>query len=267
MEMKPGIYYDLPRDEYDAIEAANWSRIRHMLRSAAHYQAELARPHDSPAMAFGRIAHELILENKRNFVVGGPINPKTGRPFGTETKAFAEWAATQTSPVLSEEDAGHLATMLAVLAENATATTILADTSREVTVVWVHAETGTPCKCRIDAAYVTDEEDEDDYVLDYKTCEDASYDVFRWDVKKRLYAAQLAMYADGLATVACGSPLAYIVAQEKSPPYGVASYLLGTAMLDLGRKKYQAALRSYAECVKTGRWPAYPDQVQLFEID
>jgi len=267
MEMKPGIYYDLPREDYDAIPAANWSRIRHMLRSAAHYQAELAQKRDTPAMAFGRIAHEVLLEGRRNFVVGGPTNPKTGKPFGTETKAFAEWAAMQDAPVLSEEDAGHLAKMLAVLAENQTATTILGDTRREVTIVWVHPETGTMCRCRIDAAYVTDEEDEDDYVLDYKTCEDASYDVFRWDVKKRLYAAQLAMYADGLATVHGRPPLAFIIAQEKSAPYGVASYSLGPALLDLGRKKYQSALRIYAECVKNGKWPAYPDQVQLLEID
>ena len=52
---------------------------------------------DSPAYLLGRAAHTLILEVRvayeRAFAVGGPINPRTGQPFGAGTKAFAEWAA------------------------------------------------------------------------------------------------------------------------------------------------------------------------------
>jgi hypothetical protein len=32
---------------------------------------------------------------QRSFAVGGPINPKTGSPFGSSTKAWAEWAVQQ----------------------------------------------------------------------------------------------------------------------------------------------------------------------------
>jgi hypothetical protein len=52
---------------------------------------------DEPAYLLGRAAHTLILEGRvayeRAFAVGGPINPRTGQPFGAGTKAFAEWAA------------------------------------------------------------------------------------------------------------------------------------------------------------------------------
>ncbi|MFM8215045.1 MAG: hypothetical protein ACKN82_10440, partial [Pirellula sp.] len=36
------------------------------------------------------------------FAVGGPINARTGQPFGATTKAWGEWAATVGKPVLSD---------------------------------------------------------------------------------------------------------------------------------------------------------------------
>ena len=51
---------------------------------------------DRPAYMIGRAAHTLILEGldrfEEDFAVGGPVNPKTGQPFGSDTKAWAEWA-------------------------------------------------------------------------------------------------------------------------------------------------------------------------------
>ena len=49
---------------------------------------------DSTAYLVGRAAHTLILEGRERFeaeyAVGGPINPKTEKPYGPTTKAFAE---------------------------------------------------------------------------------------------------------------------------------------------------------------------------------
>ena len=46
----------------------------------------LVRDEDRPAYLIGRAAHVLILEGReryeRQYAVGGPINPKTGAPFG-----------------------------------------------------------------------------------------------------------------------------------------------------------------------------------------
>ncbi|NLF17831.1 MAG: hypothetical protein GX595_11330, partial [Lentisphaerae bacterium] len=59
-------------------------------------QLGLIPDEDSPAYALGRAAHTLILEGPEAFAaeyaVGGPVNPRTGLPFGRATKAFQEWA-------------------------------------------------------------------------------------------------------------------------------------------------------------------------------
>ncbi|MCD6404321.1 MAG: PD-(D/E)XK nuclease-like domain-containing protein [Planctomycetes bacterium] len=67
---------------------------------------ELIPDEDRPAYAVGRAAHTLVLEGRevfeRQYVVGGPINPKTGDVYGTRTKAYQEWADVQGKPVLND---------------------------------------------------------------------------------------------------------------------------------------------------------------------
>jgi hypothetical protein len=62
---------------------------------------------DRAAYLIGRAVHTLALEGgerfNAEFAVGGPINEKTGQRFGATTKAFAEWAAQQGKPVLTDE--------------------------------------------------------------------------------------------------------------------------------------------------------------------
>ncbi|MFW5732358.1 MAG: hypothetical protein ACOCZU_04020, partial [Planctomycetota bacterium] len=54
---------------------------------------------DTPALLVGRATHVRILEGRdayeSRFALGGPINPRTQKPFGSTTKAFAEWAEAQ----------------------------------------------------------------------------------------------------------------------------------------------------------------------------
>jgi hypothetical protein len=51
---------------------------------------------DKPCFVSGRLAHMAVLEPSRFrelVVTEGPINPRTGSPYGRDTKAFAEWQA------------------------------------------------------------------------------------------------------------------------------------------------------------------------------
>jgi hypothetical protein len=53
-------------------------------------------PYDSPAFQVGRLAHMMILEPDRfaeQVVTAGPINEKSGKPYGRDTKAFQDWQA------------------------------------------------------------------------------------------------------------------------------------------------------------------------------
>lgn len=46
--------------------------------------------------------------------------------------------------------------------------------------------------------------------------------------------------------------------QENYPPYHSELHLLDQTYIELGRMKYQQALKNYAKCLYTNEWPGYP---------
>jgi len=62
---------------------------------------------DTPAFLVGRGGHTLILEgwefSNAPMRWAVRLNPKTGTYFGANTKAYAEWAAAQGKPVLTDD--------------------------------------------------------------------------------------------------------------------------------------------------------------------
>ena len=86
---------------------------------------------ERPAYTVGRAAHTLILEGldrfEEDFAVGGPINPKTGQPFGANTKTWAEWAEAIGKPVLTDAQFDVVARMNESVRTHAVAMGLLAD--------------------------------------------------------------------------------------------------------------------------------------------
>jgi len=86
---------------------------------------------DRPAYVIGRAVHTLILEGRKRFweeyEVGGPINPKTGQPFGATTKTFQEWQATHGKPVLTNDQYNLVAQMAAGVKRSDVGSELLAD--------------------------------------------------------------------------------------------------------------------------------------------
>ena len=89
-----------PAGEYHARSRSGEYMSSHLLadfrESPALYRKEIngeIEQKDTPAFVLGRAAHSLILEGRtafdRDFVVtDGPVNPKTGEPYGAKTKAY-----------------------------------------------------------------------------------------------------------------------------------------------------------------------------------
>ncbi|HAI11094.1 MAG TPA: hypothetical protein DCM28_05275, partial [Phycisphaerales bacterium] len=84
---------------------------------------------DSSAYLVGRATHCRILEGRdvyeSEFALGGPINPSTGRPFGSNTKAFREWADIQGKPVLSNDQIDLIENMASGISMNDEAVDLL----------------------------------------------------------------------------------------------------------------------------------------------
>ena len=83
-ELKDGVYFDLPRAEYDSIRRLNWSRLKALARSPAHYRHGLFADHiDTDAMRLGRCAHMAVLEPE--------VFPKACAVWEGARRAGKEW--------------------------------------------------------------------------------------------------------------------------------------------------------------------------------
>ena len=94
------ILKDEPAEVYHARAKENLSshQLNEFMQCPFLYQkrrAGLIDEKEPTAFLIGRAAHTRILEGieayESQYAVGGPINPSTGRPYGSTTKKFLEW--------------------------------------------------------------------------------------------------------------------------------------------------------------------------------
>jgi exodeoxyribonuclease VIII len=104
-------------------------------------------------------------------------------------------------------------------------------------------------------------------MTDVKTALDASPGAFQRSIQGLGYHVQAAMYAGGFEAIT-GDPLRgfLFITAEKVRPYAVAVYRLGEDALEVGRRLYRSALRTWADCLERDTWPAYSDRIESITL-
>ncbi len=267
---KPGIYHNIPFDDYKRIPAINSSRLKRATRSMAHVLASLDEADkDSKAKAFGRLVHTVLLEPDRlKDTIDPPINKTTNKPYGVETKAYAEFvAANPGKMVVDPEDTAHCVKIMEKVAAHPIAGPIIdfARTQRgsskrltELTLIWERH--GVLCKARVDIAKTGD------CWADVKTCDDARPEAFARSVETYAYDIQYAMYRDGLN--ALGSvPLPFRwIAVETNGSHELMVHEPSDDWKATAIASYELAIKKYADCVKSGKWPGYSRALSVIDI-
>ena len=165
-----------PADEYHAKAAEYLSshQLADFRKCPLLYRRKklgLIPQEDRPAYLVGRAAHTLILEGSERFdedyTVGGPINPKTGQPYGANTKAFAEWARRVGKSVLTDSQYELVIQMHEGVRSHEVAMTLLSDGTPEAVVRTEYC--GVPCQTRMDFY------DPFFGLVDLKTCDDLTW--------------------------------------------------------------------------------------------
>jgi exodeoxyribonuclease VIII len=217
---------------------------------------------DSAAYALGRAAHVLIIEGRERFeaefAVGGPVNPKTGQPFGAATKAFSEWASSVGKPVISEADLALLQEMNASVRGHLFARELLAQGVAEGVVRAKYC--GSPCQARLDWLNPVDGRG----IVDLKTCDDV--DDFERDVHRYGYLHQMAFYRE-VVVEACGvEPAVHLIAVEKREPYRAGVWQLSRRLLDRAAGENVAAIEELQRCRASGVWPTRFESMRLIDL-
>lgn len=239
--------------DYRRIDAVNWSTLKEIRRSPAHYRHALAAPReDSADMRFGRAAHAAILEPQRyplDFLVW---------PGVRRGKAWDDFESSNAGrEILTIDEAERVEAIAASVRAHPAAAAILEGASKEYVLRWTDPETGIACKSRLDVCRPLD-----GAISDLKTCQDASDEIFTRSIVSYGYHAQIAFYALGLSEI-YGEPIRphrlTLIAIEKRAPHAVAVYQFDAASFAAGMAIVRSALRLLAECRAADRWPAYGD--------
>lgn len=261
----PETYYQRRLDEASA------SGLKQMLRSPAHFKHWCEHPDNdkqSPALTFGRAMHCAVLEPDvfaRTYMIlpaDAPQRP-TAAMLGAKKRSpesearcawWAAWDADNAGKImLSASDYDRVQGMADSARSHPIARGLLAGGQREVTFRWQDEGTGLDCKARADL-YAPGE-----FLLDLKSCRDASLEGFGRAVASYRYSLQLSHYLSGIR--ATGDAIRWFVflAIESEAPYVCQPHILGPRTEQLGFDLRSRAITLQAECVRMGRWPGYSE--------
>lgn len=214
--------------------------------------------------AFGAATHKLILEGEDAFnaayvVSDGPINERTGKPYGKDSKVYLDWLSTQPGEVITTADYNKIAAMRqSVAAHPEIPEKILRPGGIVEGVVRAEIE-GVKCQIRIDYFHP------ETGIVDLKTCRDIRF--FEYDMRSFGYAFPMAFYRSVLRA-ACGTEYPVnMIAVDKTDFHVSGYWSIPAAELDIAERINAAALRRYKECRESGKWPTGYERKQIFTLN
>ena len=224
-----------------------------------HKKQGLVPDEDRPAYLVGRAAHTLILEGRERFdaeyAIGGPVNPRTGKPFGVATKAFADWAATQGKPVLTAEQFAMVVNLTTGVRSHPIAAELLSDGVPEGVVRTEYCK--RPCQARLD--FFNPKRG----VIDLKTCDDLTW--FEADARRFNYTHQFAFYHALIVRVTGREWPVHVIAVEKKPPHRCGVWQMSEQTLAVARRENEAAIDRLKACESLGAWPSGYEERRVFD--
>jgi len=236
---------DLTNEDYHARPGVSASMLKSMARGWRTFEAEYitktAPRKESAAMALGTAVHTALLEPDR-FAAEYVVCPD--ECSDRRTKAYKEWAASvDGASVLTADDAKTIdAIRESVRRDDFASKLLAADGHVEKSLEWT--DQGVLCRMRFDKIAGL-------FVIDIKTCQDATPEAFARTIASYRYDLQAAHYLAGIPYVA--ARFAFI-AIETASPYRVRCYEMCGDDLFSAEMERVSLLVEYQRRLNDGDW-------------
>lgn len=258
-EIEPGIYPDMPMDEYLEIDAASNTRLGKLKKSPAHLRQHLESPvkHVDPD-SIGSALHSLVLEGRDVFEERYARAPEDADHRGHRPwKDFVASLDDGRIP-MKANDYDTVVEMAEDLLERDTVQMMMEGVSHtEISIVWRDDATGLLCKGRPDAINPAR-----GAVIDLKhTRRDITPLAFARTTYRYGYYRQAAFYRRGMNALMPEVEwnTHNIFAIEPDPPYAAITYRMREDAVWAGDEEIHHYMEIYARCVECGEWPAFED--------
>ncbi len=253
----PRIYVDMPEAEYHGdYNSLSHSGARLLLPPSCPAKYRWAQDHGRPPKAawdLGHAAHRAVLGTGAELV---RVDATDWRTKDAREARKAAYAAGKT-PVLADQyelvqrmaDAIRAHPLASALLDPATV-------QIEQSIFWLDEATGVKRRARLDAWGA-------DAIADYKTTQSAEPAHIAKAIHQYGYHMQGAWYLDAAEAVGQPAERFLLVCQETAPPYLVTVVEPDETALYIGRQLNAQALEIYRDCVESGVWPGYSDDIEL----
>jgi hypothetical protein len=250
----PDLLRNIPYDAYTELPGIRASALMHMDRSPLHYRHAVRAPsRTSDALAFGSAVHTAILEPQ---VFADTFTTLRFDGRTREGKAERKLARDNCLQVVTAANLTRILAIQRAVFSRPDCMDLLRDADMEVSLTWVDAEFGLPCKARLDVLGLS--------ITDLKTTADPTPNRFMWDSGKYDYQAKMAYYREGVRQVTGKDLPVYLLAVESEAPHDVVLFQIPDDVLDVGWRKCRRLLDRVARCESEGVWPGVsPGLVQL----
>jgi hypothetical protein len=231
-----------------------------------------AEKKDSEAMRFGRVYHAVIAGLNDEYCIFDPeLRPEPDKTFAsTLNKTWKAEIEANYNDVISKEDHDEILTMLSRLKENEIVKKINAFSLLQEEPFRAVVE-GRKIKCKPDGLQIHRGKNNENLIIDWKTCTSIHPDSITREVVKYGYDVQAAMYCDIISEINGGETNMLFIFQEKSAPYDVLPVLVNACSytMEAGRAKYQKYYDEAVQCFASGVWPGiaskYMDKCLILE--
>ena len=249
------IEYNMPFDEYAALEGLNASLLKQGAKSmlqARHYATSGTA--DSTAMMLGRAAHCASLEPDRYMqeyvVYEGARRGKAWDEFKVEHDGKEIITATE-----SEQVDGMVDSIIA----NRDASRIIDSTAHEMVIQWEDKVLGK-CKARLDCYGK-----ETGLVADVKTTGDVTERIFNKTVNRMGTHIQFGWIRKGLKALDLPANQFFAIAVEQKPPHDCVVFNMEN-WVKAGEEQATLIAQQYRIAQAQGRFPGVSDEVVTLEL-
>lgn len=275
-----GMYFDMPFDDYHAVDAVSASGLRVFARSPWHYLNRVDIKPTRP-MLRGTLAHCALLEpdamGSRYIVTpdNAPKKPTASqwnakKPSPDSVAAMDWWRDFQAQAaqreIIAAEDFALCQQQLRAIAEVPELATLLASGHGEVSIFWIDPDSRLYCKARLDWLQIDGKVGR---ILELKSTADESPGAFARTAARMKYELQRAHYLDAIKYGARLKPC-----DENAWTWGVVTsaqpvlavpYELPPDLIEQARDERAELMGRLAWCKETGQWPAYGQGKQLLD--
>lgn len=256
--LPPGVYDDLPADDYHADPALSASGMKLLLDPGCPAQYRYERDNPPPprkTFDFGHAAHRLVLGD------GAKLRVLDFDDYKTKAAQEAKKAAREEGAIpLLPDEMDRARAMADAVRRHPLAGPLFRGGRPEVSLFFKDKASGVDLRARLD--WLDVDRPGRAIMTDYKTIgTGVDLDHIERAIYDYGYQISAVQYQEAAQALDLAGPdaVATLVFQAKEPPFLVRVVQLPFDTIKLGRAKRRRAIEVFQECTQSGRWPGYEE--------